>query len=154
PEGFLTVVAPGVGDAADAFWEQTCGRYEERRHDIERPLLPPDQLYQSPDSLRGQSTKQPRVGVWPADHPRIAEAQALGDQPLPPLPVAAKDAPAGQALKSFLDHYPGRVLVAADSPGRREALLEVLQAAELRPPVIASLPAFLADDAPKFAITV
>lgn len=154
PEGFLTVMAPGVGEAADAFWEQTRGRYEQRRHDIERPLLPPDEIYQSPDALREQFNKQPRVEVWPADHPRIAEAQALGDQPLPPLPVAAKDAPAGQALKSFLDNYPGRVLVAADSPGRREALLEVLQAAELRPPVAASLPAFLADDAPKFAITV
>ncbi len=154
PEGFLTVVAPGVGEAADAFWEQTRGRYEQRRHDIERPLLPPEEIYQSPDSLREQFNRQPRVEVWPADHPRIAEAQALGDQPLPPLPVAAKDAPAGQALKSFLDHYPGRVLIAADSPGRREALLEVLQAAELRPPVVQSLPAFLADDAPRLAITV
>src|SRR5690606_3323592 len=92
--------------------------------------------------------------VWPADHPRINEAQALGDQPLPPLPVAAKDAPAGQALKSFLDNYPGRVLIAADSPGRREALLEVLQAADLRPPVVPDLPAFLAGNAPAFAITV
>ncbi|MQP75529.1 transcription-repair coupling factor [Stenotrophomonas sp. MYb238] len=154
PEGFLTVVAPGVGEAADAFWEQTRGRYEQRRHDIERPLLPPEEIYQSPDSLREQFNRQPRVDVWPAEHPRIAEAQALGDQPLPPLPVAAKDAPAGQALKSFLDHYPGRVLIAADSPGRREALLEVLQAAELRPPVVQSLPAFLADDAPRLAITV
>jgi len=154
PEGFLTVVAPGVGEAADAFWAQTRSRYEQRRHDIERPLLPPEEIYQSPDSLREQFNRQPRVEVWPADHPRIAEAQALGDQPLPPLPVAAKDAPAGQALKSFLDHYPGRVLVAADSPGRREALLEVLQAADLRPPVVPGLPDFLADDAPRFAITV
>ena len=154
PEGFLTVLAPGVGEAADAFWTQTRSRYEQRRHDIERPLLPPEEIYQSPDGLREQFNRQPRVEVWPADHPRIAEAQALGDQPLPPLPVAAKDAPAGQALKSFLDHYPGRVLVAADSPGRREALLEVLQAADLRPPVVPGLPAFLADDAPRFAITV
>ncbi len=154
PEGFLTVLAPGVGEAADAFWTQTRSRYEQRRHDIERPLLPPEEIYQSPDGLREQFNRQPRVEVWPADHPRIAEAQALGDQPLPPLPVAAKDAPAGQALKSFLDHYPGRVLVAADSPGRREALLEVLQAADLRPPVVPGLPAFLADDAPRLAITV
>jgi len=143
PEGFLTVVAPGVGEAADAFWEQTRGRYEQRRHDIERPLLPPEEIYQSPDSLREQFNRQPRVEVWPADHPRIAEAQALGDQPLPPLPVAAKDAPAGQALKSFLDHYPGRVLVAADSPGRREALLEVLAASDLRPQVMPDFAAFL-----------
>ena len=143
PAGFLTVVAPGVGEAADAFWAQTGSRYEQRRHDIERPLLPPDEIYQSPDSLREQFNKQPRVEVWAADHPRIAEARALGDQPLPPLPVAAKDAPAGQALKSFLDHYPGRVLIAADSPGRREALLEVLQAADLRPPVVARFADFL-----------
>jgi transcription-repair coupling factor (superfamily II helicase) len=45
------------------------------------------------------------------------------------------------------------VLIAADSPGRREALLEVLQAAELKPPVVADLPSFLADDA-RFAIAV
>ncbi|MBN8800686.1 MAG: transcription-repair coupling factor, partial [Stenotrophomonas acidaminiphila] len=154
PAGFLSVVAPGVGEAADAFWAQTGSRYEQRRHDIERPLLPPEEIYQTPDSLREQFNRLPRVDVWPAGHPRIAEAQALGDQPLPPLPVAAKDAPAGQALKSFLDHYPGRVLIAADSPGRREALLEVLQAADLRPPVVPGLPAFLAADAPRFAITV
>ena len=143
PEGFLTVVGTGVSEASDAFWLQTSSRYEQRRHDIERPLLPPDEIYQSPDSLREQFNRQPRVEVWAADHPRINEAQTLGDQPLPPLPVAAKDAPAGQALKSFLAHYPGRVLIAADSPGRREALLEVLQAAELRPPVVASFNAFL-----------
>ncbi|MCL7713430.1 transcription-repair coupling factor [Stenotrophomonas mori] len=154
PEGFLTVVASGVSEAAEAFWAQAGSRYEQRRHDIERPLLPPEEIYQSPDSLREQFNKQPRVDVWPADHPRIAEAQALGDQPLPPLPVATRDAPAAQALTSFLEHYPGRVLVAADSPGRREALLEVLQAAGLRPPVVPGLPAFLADDAPRFAITV
>jgi len=164
PAGFLTVVGTGVAEASDAFWAQTNSRYEQRRHDIERPLLPPDEIYQSPDSLREQFNKQPRVEVWPADHPRIDEAQALGDQPLPPLPVAAKDAPAGQALKSFVEHYPGRVLIAADSPGRREALLEVLQAAELRPPVLPDFSAFLpaplggsvqgADAHPKFAITV
>ncbi len=163
PDGFLTIVGTGVAEASDAFWLQTNSRYEQRRHDIERPLLPPDEIYQSPDSLREQFNKQPRVEVWPADHPRIEEAQALGDQPLPPLPVAAKDAPAGQALKSFLAHYPGRVLIAADSPGRREALLEVLQAADLRPPVVPNFKAFLASDAgasgagealPKLAITV
>ena len=143
PAGFLTVVGSGVAEASEAFWLQTNSRYEQRRHDIERPLLPPDEIYQSPDSLREQFNKQPRVEVWAADHPRIGEAQALGDQPLPPLPVAAKDAPAGQALKSFIQHYPGRVLIAADSPGRREALLEVLQAAELRPEVVPSFNDFL-----------
>ncbi|WP_422505490.1 transcription-repair coupling factor [Stenotrophomonas sp. GZD-301] len=150
----LPLVAPGVGDAAAAFWAQTQNRYEQRRHDVERPLLAPQELYLSPEELNARLNALPRVEVWAADHPRIAEAHALGDQPLPPLPVAARDAPAGEALKSFIGHYPGRVLIAADSPGRREALLEVLQAAELKPPVVADLPTFLAQPDLRLAITV
>lgn len=153
PDGSLPVVCAGAGEAAEAFWAQTGERYEQRRHDVERPLLPPSALYLSPELLRERLNDAPRIEVWAADHARIADAHALGDQPLPPLPVAAREAPAGDALKSFLGHYPGRVLIAADSPGRREALLEVLQAAELKPPVVADLPGFLADDA-RFAIAV
>ncbi|MFL6956849.1 transcription-repair coupling factor [Nocardiopsis yanglingensis] len=153
PDGSLPVVCAGAGEAAEAFWAQTGERYEQRRHDVERPLLPPSALYLSPELLRERLNDAPRIEVWSADHARIADAHALGDQPLPPLPVAARDAPAGDALKSFLGHYPGRVLIAADSPGRREALLEVLQAAELKPPVVADLPSFLAHDA-RFAIAV
>lgn len=153
PDGSLPVVCTGAYEASVAFWAQTADRYEQRRHDVERPLLPPSALYLSPELLRERLNDAPRIEVWSADHARIADAHALGDQPLPPLPVAARDAPAGEALKSFLGHYPGRVLIAADSPGRREALLEVLQAAELKPPVVADLPGFLADDA-RFAIAV
>jgi len=150
----LPVIAPGVGEAAASFWAQTQNRYEQRRHDVERPLLAPTELYLSPEALNARLNTLPRIEVWGADHARLEEATPLGDQPLPPLPVAARDAPAGEALKSFLGHYPGRVLIAADSPGRREALLEVLQAAELKPPVVGDLPTFLADASQRFAITV
>ena len=138
----LPVLTDGFGEAAEAFWAQTRNRYDQRRHDIERPLLPPDELYLSPDSLRERLNQRQRVEVCGPQHSRHADALPLGDQPLPPLPVAAKDAPAGEALKSFLGHYPGRVLIASDSPGRREALLEVLQAAALVPDVLADFTAF------------
>ncbi|CTP90031.1 transcription-repair coupling factor [Xanthomonas graminis] len=139
----LPLLAPGVGAAADAFWAQTQNRYEQRRHDVERPLLAPEELYQAPDTLREKLNGLPRIEVWAADHARIDDAQALGDQALPPLPVAAKDAAPAEALKGFLGNYPGRVLIAADSPGRREALLEVLAAAGLKPEVIQNFAAFL-----------
>src|SRR3546814_21002454 len=50
---------------------------------------------------------------------------------------------------SFLASYPGRVLVAADTAGRREALLEVLQAADLRPVVLPDFRAFLENRHPR-----
>ncbi|PPJ42272.1 MULTISPECIES: transcription-repair coupling factor [unclassified Pseudoxanthomonas] len=149
----LPVLTGGFGEAAEAFWAQTRNRYEQRRHDIERPLLPPDELYLSPDGLRERLNQQSRIDVCGPQHSRHADALPLGDQPLPPLPVAAKDAPAGEALTSFLGHYPGRVLIASDSPGRREALLEVLQAAALVPEVLADFTAFRTGR-DRFAITV
>ena len=149
----LPVLTDGFGEAAEAFWAQTRNRYDQRRHDIERPLLPPDELYLSPDSLRERLNQRQRVEVCGPQHSRHGDALPLGDQPLPPLPVAAKDAPAGEALKSFLGHYPGRGLIASDSPGRRAARLEVLQAAALVPDVLADFTAFRTGR-DRFAITV
>ncbi|HJW47344.1 MAG TPA: transcription-repair coupling factor, partial [Lysobacter sp.] len=149
----LPVVGDGAVEAAEQFWKQTADRYEQRRHDLERPLLPPTDLYLSPDVLREQLNKGDRVEVCGDAHPQRERAVALGDQPAPALPVAAKDAAPAEALKSFLRTYPGRVLISADSPGRREALLELLQAAELRPVVLPDWPTFATSNE-HFAIAV
>ncbi|MGH8032272.1 MAG: transcription-repair coupling factor [Luteimonas sp.] len=138
----LPLVGDGVGAAAEHFWAQAGERYEQRRHDIERPLLAPDALYLSPDALREQLNQSARIEVCAADHPRHAQASALGDQPAPDLPLALKDAEPGGALKAFLRSYPGHVLIAADSAGRREALLEVLGAVGLVPEVVADFATF------------
>ena len=138
----LPVLGEGVQDAADHFWRGTGERYEQRRHDIERPLLPPDELYLPPDTLREALNRMRRVEVCGESHPRRDEALAIGAQPAPDLPLMAKDAEPAAALKFFLSSYPGRVLVAADSAGRREALLDTLRAADLQPQVVADFPAF------------
>ena len=148
----LPIVGEGALACADAFWAQTNERYEQRRHDIERPLLPPAELYLPPDALRECLNAAPRIDVLGGEDAKTAQAQALGDQPAPDVPVAAREAGAG-ALQSFLATYPGRVLIAADSAGRREALLDVLAAAGLAPQVLADWHAFLAGEE-RFAIAV
>ncbi|HZW19385.1 transcription-repair coupling factor [Luteimonas lutimaris] len=140
----LPLVAAGVAEATDHFWKQTGERHEQRRHDIERPLLPPDALYLPPAALRERLNAGDRIEVCGAQHPRHAQAAALGDQPAPELPLVARDAQPAAALKSFLGSYPGQVLIAADTAGRREALLEVLHAAGIRPDVLASFQDFIA----------
>lgn len=149
----LPILADGALACSDVFWTQTAERYEQRRHDIERPLLPPNELYLSPENLRKTLNERTRVEVVGLQDTKAEKAHELGDQPAPDVPVAAREAGAGAALKSFLSHYPGRVLVAADSAGRREALLEVLQAADLHPKVVPDWAAFVATDA-RFCIAV
>ena len=140
----LPVLCEGIGEAADHAWQQIGHRYDQLRHDVERPLLPPAELWLAPDTLRETLNRGERVEVCEAAHPRHADAKPLPVLPAPALPLAAKDQAPAQALRDFLGSYPGRVLVAADSPGRREALREVLDAAGLHPVTLESFAAFAA----------
>ena len=154
--GTLPLVDEGALEAADHFWQQTGNRYEQLRHDIERPILPPDALWMSPQSLRERLNDGERIELCPPSHPRHAQALAPGDQPAPSLPLALRDSEPGAPLRQFLSRYPGRVLVAADSAGRREALLELLDAAALKPAVLPGFPAFIraAAQAPGEALSI
>ena len=153
PPGALVVQGDGVAEAATAFWAQTGDRYEQRRHDVERPVLPPAELFLSPDELRAGFNKVPAIEVCGPGHPRFEEARAMAEQPAPVLPWIHKGEDSGAALRSFLGSYPGRVLVAADSAGRREALIELLDAGNLRPATVGGWEAFVAGGE-RFAIAV
>ncbi len=155
PANTLPVIDTGASPASDHFWtQQVLHRYDQLRHDIERPLLPPAELWLTPDALRERLNQGARVEVCDAEHPRHAQAAALGDQPAPDLPLAARDHTPADALVTFLGSYPGRVLIAADSAGRREALLEILHAGKLRPSVLQDFPGFIADTDTKFAVAI
>src|SRR6478735_6938629 len=45
----LLVLCEGVDAAAQSFWSQTRDRWEQRRHDIERPILAPEEIYLPPE---------------------------------------------------------------------------------------------------------
>ncbi|WP_297835073.1 transcription-repair coupling factor [Thermomonas sp.] len=138
----LPLLGAGVGAAMDAAWQRIGERHEQLRHDIERPILPPAELWLSPDQLRGHLNQGPCIEVCDARHLRHGEAHALPVQPAPTLPLASRDNANAKALQDFLHSYPGRVLIAADSAGRREALREVLHAAGLAPAMVADWQAF------------
>jgi transcription-repair coupling factor (superfamily II helicase) len=141
----LFVLGEGAAEASEQFWTQTAERYDQRAHDIERPVLPPAELYLAPAQLREQFNKRLRVEVVEADHEHAINA---GTQPAPELPLNRKGEEAGTSLRQFLASYPGRVLIAADSAGRREALLDTLAAAGMQPRVIESWTAFLPPQGP------
>ncbi|WP_426664386.1 transcription-repair coupling factor [Rhodanobacter aciditrophus] len=136
----LFVLGEGAGEASEAFWAQTAERYDQRAHDIERPVLPPAELYLSPEQLREQLNRRLRVEVVERSHAHAVDA---GTQPAPELPLNRKGEEPGTSLRHFLENYSGRVLVAADSAGRREALLETLAGAGLKPENVESWQAFL-----------
>lgn len=154
PANSLIISGDGVEPSAEAFWQQTSERWEQRRHDVERPILSPAQLFLSPDELRAQFNQRLRIEICDAKSPQYAKAIAIAEQAVPDLPWTQKNETPGTALQSFLNHYPGRVLLAADSAGRREALIELLNAAGLAFHQVTDWSAFLKDSENKLGITV
>ncbi len=146
----LVVLAEGALEAGDAFWATTQGRYEQRAHDMERPILPPAELYLPPQALREQLNRLPRVEVVGADAPDAAD---LGTRAAPLVPVNLREQEPGTQLRGFLTGWPGRVLIAVDSAGRRESLAEQLASFDVHPQSVPGWSAF-AQGAQRLAIGV
>jgi len=150
-DGALFVLGEGAGEASDAFWANTAERHDQRAHDIERPVLPPAELYLSPEQLREQLNRRLRVEVVPSGHEHAVDAGTL---PAPEVPLNRKGEEPGTSLRHFLESYSGRVLIAADSAGRREALAETLAGAGLKPDAVDGWSGFLETTATRLAISV
>jgi len=135
----LFVLAEDALDAAETFWEQARARFDSRAHDIERPILPVAELYLPPQELRERLNRRMRVDIVAAG--TNAHAVDLGSQPPPALAPGRREAPLEELRHLFADHT-GRVLIAADSAGRREALIEQLLGAGVVAEPVASWRSF------------
>jgi len=135
--------------AEQEFREQLEERYESRRHDRERPLLMPDTLYMQATEVSDCLAQRPLVRhetlhrEMPATTGIHYNTHRLGDLKIRPY----HDAPAA-ALQKFIGDFNGRVLLTAESPGRRETLVDQLHGFGIRPDVVTGWPAFLASDSP------
>ncbi|MCP1600440.1 transcription-repair coupling factor (superfamily II helicase) [Aeromonas caviae] len=147
PGNTLLLTVGEIYPAAQRFWNDIGQRYEDRRWDNTRPLLPSQQIYLPVEQLFAA------LGDYGAV--RLQEATVDGgagqqDLPLAPLPDLQLDHSKEQpllALDGFLQGFAGRTLFAVESEGRREGLGDLLARINLQPREFASLDAFLVSDA-------
>ncbi|HET20270.1 MAG TPA: transcription-repair coupling factor, partial [Chromatiales bacterium] len=146
PARTLCLSLPGLDTAADDFLREAHERFDQRRHDRERPLLPPEMLFLAREQLDTLLFERLQVRVIAEDDPAFPQATRFPAQPLPELSWQARADDPAQALRKFMDGFDGRLLIAAESPGRREALGDLLRRHELRFDTIETWPELLASD--------
>ena len=139
------------GDLEDAFahfWQDTRERYRLAQGDPERPVLPPEALFLGAEQFYATAKPHAQLALRPGVHDVMDAAFA---QKLPDLTVqrGAEDPLARlQAHIAATTARGQRVLVLAESAGRRESLLDFLRASGLQPPAFDSLAEFEASREP------
>ncbi|MBH8581516.1 transcription-repair coupling factor [Bisbaumannia pacifica] len=150
-EGTRVALLPRVHEAAEHHWAAIESRFENLGVDPSRPLLPPHRAFIPVAELFAAIKARPRVAlVEDDDHPharrpatRMPPTVAIDNRAQRPL----------AALEAFLDDAAAtRVLLVAESRGRREALEELLAPLHLTLPHLDDWSAFLAAET-RLAIT-
>jgi len=155
PPGAVIVDVNDASDAADGLWQGIVLRHEQLRHDRHRPILDPAELFLPPAEFGALLAVWPRVQLhhfeWP---PELGGPQRNFATTAPPtVRIDARAEQPAAALVAHLEASPARVLLAAESAGRRELLMDLLRVRSLRPDLFDSFASFVASDA-RLGITV
>ena len=132
-----TVVLHGELENAFAhFWIDTRERHRLVQGDPQRPVLPPEALFLSAEQFYARVNLLPQLALRPTieDVADNAQFQKLCDLTV----VRGAENPL-QRLHGHLRHTSQRVLLLAESEGRKTSLLDFLHASELTPPSFDSL---------------
>ena len=143
-----TVVLHGNLEPAFAqFWQDTRDRYRLVQGDPERGSLPPAALFLSAEQFHSLANTHAQLVLRPVDA-GAASGDGLQNNwaSLPPLTVVRGAEEPLTRLKQHIASSHQRVLILAESEGRRESLLDFLHASTLDPARFDSLDGFLQSD--------
>ncbi len=167
PPNTLVCLRSGVREAIDEFWADTRGRHAMVRGDLANPVLPPQELFLTEDAFFGALKPFARIDLIAAT-PAVAGSPAetaeninknnvLQDSSastlLPLLNVERRADDPLHRLRAFVNDFDGRVLVLAESLGRRETMIEYFAEYDLKPAQAADYAQFNASDA-RFMLSV
>ncbi len=150
PDSALILTETDLEDHCKQFWHDVQERYEDRRHDVERPLLAPEKLFIPADELFSILKPKQRVQLQQGKTRARAEAGRynLSLSEPPELTINAQAAKPLAAIDKFLSKTHDKVLFCAESAGRREALMELLERIDIKPHQVDNLPQFFEDGFP------
>ncbi|RZS81103.1 transcription-repair coupling factor [Pigmentiphaga kullae] len=142
-------IAVTLGDAEDTirrFLQDTSSRYEFLKSDRERPILPPSRIFLDTDGLFGHLKRFARLALaGDRPHPAFAAPPEVAVQRKAEDPVAR--------LRALAARQDQRVLLCAESAGRRETIAQMLAEFGLDPEPVESVQDFLGRTA-SFAIGI
>ncbi len=151
PKHTLVLRSGELEASGQRFWNDIKSRFEDRKHDRQRPIVKPSELFLSPDEAFAGLREYPGIELYA--HNAGGRAQEVDVLPPPQLNSGVQHNPLQAVQGLLLEHPHSRVLFCAESAGRRENMLELLKTINISPAPVDSWDAFLSGKHP-FAITI
>ncbi|HIQ07687.1 MAG TPA: transcription-repair coupling factor, partial [Thiotrichaceae bacterium] len=151
PNNTLILKSANINTNAIAFLQTVHDRYEQRRHDNQRPILNPEQLYLKPESINQTLENYPQIVLHSFKQDK--NCHNYPSAILPSLRIQARAETPLAAIHEFLESQNNRTLFIAESPGRKEELLSLLTDNQYSLTQVESWQQFLDSDA-RHCITV
>ena len=148
PHNSLVITLANVLETAEQFWQDITERYDTLQ--VKRPILPPSDVFLQANQIFAKIRQYPHLDFSQEDGHQTG-ALNFETAPPPSLPIDARILQPLSALQAFLKDK--RVLIAAETIGRRESLLRLLDTYQLKPQLVADWQEFLDSDYP-FCLTV
>ncbi|MDQ8039827.1 MAG: CarD family transcriptional regulator, partial [Rickettsiella sp.] len=147
PGSALLVEVNDIYESAQNFWQEINKRYEQLRHDVQRPILSPEKIYIGLDNLFTKLKQFPRLLLNQTPISTAGDRYNFPVQIFPDITIDHKlEQPLARLqifLNEFLSREASRVLFCVESAGRREVLLDLLKNLAIQPQRCATWNAFL-----------
>ena len=156
PGNTIVAVETDEQGAAAQVFAEIASRHEQRGHDAERPILEPAEVFTPVDELVQRLSTLRRIELSRVELDPLTQSlpyQNFVTRAPPALRIDPHADEPARELARFLNDFQGRVLIAAESAGRREMLLDILQHRNVRPQLVDSWSAFVEGGA-QLGITV
>jgi transcription-repair coupling factor (superfamily II helicase) len=150
PEAATLALHRDVSGAAQDFWRDAQSRFRMQGGDPDRPLLPPAQLFVPAEEFYQRANAYARIDLLEAREEE--PEQPFTGTALPAVAVDRRAQDPLAALKAFLAGAGLRVLLCAESAGRRETMLSYFREFGLLPVSVSDFQNFISGQ-DKLAIT-
>ncbi|MFZ6657885.1 transcription-repair coupling factor [Undibacterium sp. TJN19] len=144
PKAPYFVLLGDIDEAIQRFWNDTRSRYQFLKSDRERPVLSPETVFLRDEDFFGALKPEARWTIASADK---AMAASEVSSFLPDIAVNRRADDPLTNLRSFLLQTDKRVLICAETMGRRETLLQYFNEYDIRLNLCESFVDFQTSDA-------
>jgi len=148
PKNTLFFDGPELEYNIEKIWQDYQERYNIAKHNPDYPVLDPSHLILNASDTFSAFKTYHKITLHAIESKQKKLNAAFHISPIPDVSIQTDSEYPLAKLNAFLDQYQGKVLLCAESTGRRETLLTLLNRHKIHPKSVENWRAFLSNNPP------